>query len=177
MASRGFLISPVEETREISRSEKVSRTLESCFADDEENQLTLSDEISAGRLSYLVAESRAFLSAENLTPSHWVALGEFLAEEFSELKLLKSRVNKAQLECAKWLKVAEEVCDPANEVGPNRVLEVALALQGAKMRRDHIRDRVQMILDELSAEILAGLSPENRDSREIRLRGVMGKLG
>jgi len=89
---------------------------------------------------------------------------------------LKKQLNQAQRDCEAMLKIAEELCDsPDGEVSPDRILEVAVALQGAKMRRDNLRVRVKPIIDGLCKEILAGNS--SGDCLEIRLRGVLGKLG
>ncbi|MDB4537654.1 hypothetical protein N9230_03465 [Akkermansiaceae bacterium] len=174
--SRNLPPQPSEVTGKISRVEKISQTLASCFAKEEDQGPRLTDEIPGDLVRFLVGESSALLSSPDLTPAHWEALSQFLAKEMGEFIALKNQMNDAQRDCEDLLKIAEEVCDPVNEVSPNRVLEVAVSLQEAKMRRTNLRARVKLVIDELSAEILDQLVLGDRDSAEIRLRGVLGKL-
>ena len=161
--------------RKISKSEKVSQSLGSCFTNEEESAPSLTDEISESALGYIIGESRALMAAGTVTQAHWRALTKFLSRELVGFIDLKKQAIQAQRDCEAMLKIAEEVCDSSsNEVGPNRILEVAVALQEAKMRRDNLRGRVKLIIDGLCKEILAGNS--SSDSLEIRLRGVLGKL-
>lgn len=116
------------------------------------------------------------MAVETVGQAHWDALSGFLSEELQGFVDLKKQLNQAQRDCEAMLKIAEELCDsPNGEVSPNRILEVAVVLQEAKMRRDNLRARVKSIIDGLCKEILAGNS--SGDSFEIRLRGVLGKLG
>lgn len=163
--------------QKISNSDKVSRSLASCFKNEEESGPSLADEIPEEVLSFILGESRALMAAGRVGQAHWDALSEFLSGELGILVELKVQMNQAQRDCEAMLKIAEEVCDSSSdEASPNRILEVALALQEAKMRRDNLRARVKLIIDELCAEILAGNVSVDRDSLEIQLRGVLGKL-
>ena len=175
-SSRNDFAALSKSPREISKSDKVSQSLASCFSNEEESAPSLADEIPNRALNYIVGESRALMAVETLGQAHWDALSGFLSEELQGFVDLKKQMNQAHSDCEAMLKIAEEVCDsPNGEVSPNRILEVAVALQEAKMRRDNLRTRVKSMIDGLCKEILAGNS--SGDSLEIRLRGVLGKLG
>ncbi|MDB4754166.1 hypothetical protein OAF84_02665 [Akkermansiaceae bacterium] len=176
LSSRNDFAALSKSPREISKSDKISQSLASCFSNEEENSSLLADEIPNRALNYIIGESRALMAVETVGQAHWDALSGFLSEELQGFVDLKKQLNQAQRDCEAMLKITEEVCDsPNGEVSPNRILEVALALQEAKMRRDNFRARVKSIIDGLCKEILAGNS--SGDSLEIRLRGVLGKLG
>lgn len=175
-SSRNDFAALTKSPREISNSDKVSQSLASCFSNEEENAPSLADEIPKRALNYIIGESRALMAVETVGQAHWDALSGFLSQELQGFVDLKKQLNQAQRDCEAILKIAEEVCDsPNGEVIPNRILEVALALQEAKMRRDNLRVRVKSIIDGLCREILAGNF--SGDWLEIRLRGVLGKLG
>ena len=176
LSSRNDFAALSKSPREISKSDKISQSLASCFSNEEENSSLLADEIPNRALNYITRESRALMAVETVGQAHWDALSGFLSGELQWFVNLKKQLNQAQRDCEAMLKITEEVCDsPNGEVSPNRILEVALALQEAKMRRDNFRTRVKSIIDGLCKEILAGNSLG--DSLEIRLRGVLGKLG
>jgi len=174
----GFRNDPValsKPPQKISKSDKICRSVASYFKEEEGCLSSLSDEISKATLSFVIGESRAILASGRVTSAHWNALSEFLAKELGVFLDLKRQMSQAQRDCEEVLKVAEEVCESGNgDVSPNRILEVAMELQEAKMRRENLRARVKSMIDGLCSEILAGNS--SSDSLEIRLRGVLGKL-
>ena len=88
-SSRNDFAALSKSPREISKSDKISQSLSSCFSNEEENASLLADEIPNRALNYIIGESRALMAVETVGQAHWDALSGFLSGELQGFVDLK----------------------------------------------------------------------------------------
>ncbi len=158
--------------------EEISKVLANCFQEPEEGELSLKDEFSAKTITFVTTKCREILQSASEDPGCWTKIREFLEEELWKFSRLKEDLVMAD---RKWEMVRaklEEYSNPLNgHVNQKRVLACGMLLAESGMRRDHLQERVSMVIDQFVGRILAGTqNSPGGDVLEIRLRGVFGSL-
>jgi len=149
-----------------------------CFSKGEDENLSLKDEFSAKTIEFVVTECRQFLRSMAGDPGCWQKMGKFLANELWELSRLKEDLAEAEKQVG-MVRVKLEEASVASEGGVNqkRVMACAMVMAEKEMRRDHLQNRVSMVIDQFVWRILAGTQDEpGGEILESRLRGVFGAL-
>ncbi len=173
-------VSSFEETK-VSKKvglPDLSEALAECFKEEKGGALRLKDEISMEITEFVIQECRTLLSGSEITSEVWAAIGEFLEKELWEFSRLKEELVFAERKCGMVQQRASEISQPKDgKVSQNRLMACAMLLAETEMLRDHLKERVSMVVDKFVAHILEPNEggPE-RDCLELRLRGVFGNL-
>jgi hypothetical protein len=149
-----------------------------CFNQPEEEDLTLKDEFSAKLIEFVVSECRILLQETRGSAECWRQMGEFLDQELWKLIRLKEELGEAEKQVGMVRgKLAEASAPLHGEIRKKRVMACMMLLAEKEMRRDHLQERVSMIIDQFVLRILAGTQKEpGGEILELRLRGVFGSL-
>lgn len=156
----------------------ISEVLANCFDEGEEEVLSLKHEFSAKTISFVISNCRRLLQEASKDPGCWSAVRTFLEDELWKFSRIKEELAEAQRksEMVRWK--LDEIARPKDgQVSQKRVLACAMLLAETEMRREHLQDRVSMIIDQFVMKILAGTqSAPGGNILELRLRGVFGSL-
>ncbi len=130
------------------------------------------------KIETVVNECRALISEKAMTSENWTAIGEFLSQELDEFSQTKEELVLAERKCGMIQQKANEISQSgdADEL-KSRLMACAMLLAETEMRRDHLNERVSMIIEEFVTRILASFSgSESYTGLELRLRAVFGSF-
>ena len=161
----------------IRNLDSISHAVNQCFLDKKES-LRIEDEFSEGTIEFLVKESRAFLTCNPVTSLTWKALGTFLRKELWELTQIKQDLILTERKCALVRQKAAEISSSEeSSQAKARLMACAMLLAETEMRRDHLRERIAAIIEELVGRILSDKSDlANLVALELRLRAILGSV-
>ncbi|YCM43369.1 hypothetical protein V2O64_18855 [Verrucomicrobiaceae bacterium 227] len=148
------------------------------FAADHDLTPRLSDELSREQAYYIVEECAMILGGSRVTAAHWNAVANFLKGELEEFREMKEEWAKAERKLVLVSQRLNEATHPADgQVCKTRVMACAMIFGETEMRRDHLKARTLMIINELTKRIMACLGKRSDSEEfEIRLHGVLGSL-
>jgi hypothetical protein len=177
-AMRGESLFSQESPSEGGKTEEISKVLANCFQEPVEGDLSLKDEFSSKTITFVIKKCREMLQSANEDLGCWSEVREFLEEELWKFSRLKEDLVMADRKCGMVRAKLDEFSNPLNgQVNQKRVMACGMLLAESEMRRDHLQERVSMIIDQFVGQILAGTqSSPGGDVLEIRLRGVFGSL-
>ena len=177
-AVRGESLFSQKSSNEGGKVEEISKVLANCFQEPEEGELSLKDEFSAKTITHVITQCREMLQSASEDPRCWVAVREFLDEELWKFSRLKEELVMTDRKCGMVRAKLDEFSTPLNgQVNQKRVMACGMLLAESEMRRDHLQERVSMVIDQFVGRILAGTqNSPGGDVLEIRLRGVFGSL-
>jgi len=161
-----------------NKSQNISQLLANCFYDDGGEILSLKDEFSAKTISFVISGSRVLLQEASGNLKCWNSVREFLEHELWKFSRLKEELVGSDRKCGMIRGKLDEISHPKDgQHNQTRVMACSMLLAENEMRRDHLQDRVTMVINEFVARILAGTqNTPGGDVLEIRLRGVFGSL-
>lgn len=156
----------------------ISDGVAKCFAEDDGVVLRLRDEFSEEVIVSVIKECRAMVSENSMTSENWKAIGRYLSENLWEFSRLKEDLVLAERKCGMVQQKANEISNSGEGVElKSRLMACAMLLAETEMRRDHLNERVSMIVDEFVTNILSGFRDSvARTGLELRLRAVFGSL-
>ncbi|MEJ6719630.1 MAG: hypothetical protein QNK82_14150 [Akkermansiaceae bacterium] len=173
-------VSSMEQTKVSEKGEfqDISEALVGCFDEEKGGILRLKDEFSQETIDFVIQECRTFLSGSVISVETWTAIGNFLEKEIFEFSRLKEELVFSERKCGMVQQKASEASQPKDgQVSQNRLMACAMLLAETEMRRDHLQERISMVIDEFVAKILKSKGEGvERDCLELRLRGVFGSL-
>lgn len=177
-AMRGEFLFSQESSVEGGKVEEISKVLANCFQEPEEGELSLKDEFSAKTITFVITKCREMLQSASEDSGCWTKVRVFLEEELWEFSRLKEDLVMADRKCGMVRAKLEEYSNPQNgHANQKRVMACGMLLAESEMRRDHLQERVSMVIDQFVGRILAGTqNSPGGDVLEIRLRGVFGSL-
>jgi len=154
------------------------------LGEDEGVALRLKDEFSNSLINLVVRECREMISENSMTQENWKAIGEFLKNELGEFSQLKEELvrseRKSSLVQQKAIELSQKVSasSSSEKAGMKTSLMAhAMLLAETEMRRDHLAERVSMIIDQFTKRILADFAGRaSHTSLELRLRAIFGTL-
>lgn len=173
----GFL--PIQEIPDQeSKGLEVSQILANCFPRTDKELLSLQDEFSSRTIRSVISTCRELLQEASENPRCWTQLRAFLEDELWKFSRIKEELAEVEKKCGMLHRKLDEISHPLDgQRNGNRLMACVLLLEETKMRRDHLQDRVSMVIDEFVTKILAGTqNAPGGDVLEIRLRGVFGSL-
>ncbi|MEJ6580126.1 MAG: hypothetical protein QNL33_01035 [Akkermansiaceae bacterium] len=148
------------------------------FSADHDLVPKLADEMTRDQVQYLVDECAMILGGSQVTGAHWNAVAHFLFGELTEFREMKADYASAERKLVMVSQRLNEATNPADgNVCKTRVMACAMIFGETEMRRDNLKARTLMIINELTKRIMAYLgSRSDSEELEIRLRGVLGNL-
>jgi len=175
---RGLALSNETKIGGKVKIEDVSQKISQCFSDDDGVALRLKDEFSMETIEKVIRGVRVKITEDSMTDEDWKSIGEFLSEDLWEFSRLKEDLVLAERKCGMVKKKAGEISRAQQgDEFKNRLMACAMLLAETQMRRDHLGERVTMIVDEFVTRILSDLSGSSSHTRlELRLRAVFGSL-
>lgn len=178
LAKRTHFFGESAHASDPSRALELKEAFSRCFEEEDEESVSLKDEFSAKLIEFVVSECRAILQETRGRSECWLRMGQFLDQELWKLTRLKEELAEAEKQVGMVRKKLEEASSPLDgEVNHKRVLACTMLLSEKEMRRDHLQNRVSMIIEQFVARILAGTQREpGGEVLELRLRGVFGSL-
>ncbi len=161
-----------------NKSQDISQVLADCFHDDDGALLSFKDEFSAKTISFVISGCRVLLQEASGNLECWNSVREFLDNELWKFSRLKEGLVESDRKCGMIRRKLDEISHPKDgQLNQTRVMACAMLLAENEMRRDHLQDRVTMIINEFVTRILAGTqNTPGGDVLELRLRGVFGSL-
>ena len=175
---RGESLFSQESSVSGGKTQEISSVLANCFQEPDESVLNLKDEFSLKTISFVIKGCRKILQLANEDPGCWREVRELLEEELWKISRLREDLVMAERKCQMVRVKLEEYSNPPNgQTNQNRVMACGMLLAESQMRRDHLQERVSMVIDQFVGQILAGTqNSPGGDALEIRLRGVFGSL-
>lgn len=156
---------------------KISAKFAAQFAPEEEIVLNLTDEMSQERIDELVAQSRQRLPEAGVAAGDWEGLKAFLTTEMKGFSEMRTDYRASQKKCLMAEQRLNEALHPEEgEVIESLVMACLWVIQESKVKRDNLRARIEMMINELTTLILAGRRDQNDPAIELRLRSVFAGL-
>lgn len=158
--------------------DQVMNVYSECLGPSEMESPKLKDEFSAKLVEEVVMECRRLVKGLRDNPDCWHDMRVYLEDHLWGFVRLKEDFAEAEKQVRMVQKRLEEVSQPLQgEVNQKRLLACSMVMAEKKMRRDHLQDRVSMIIDEFVGRILVGTQNEpGGEALELRVRGVFGSL-
>lgn len=180
-SNRGLNLANEAQAKEKVSIEELGRKISGNFRDDDGPALRLGDEFDGELITLVTDGCRQMILENSMGQEDWRKIGEFLQDKLWEFSRLKEELVQAERKCGmvkqKAAEISEHIQSGTDEAGKRRQLGCAMLLLESELRRDHLAERVAMIIDQFTSRILADFSGKSSyTGLELRLRAVFGNL-